>query len=528
MATIFKRKGGSAWLIQYFDGSGRRREKSSRTTDRRAAERIAHKLEADAALRREGVIDGRQERFSEEARKPLAEHVEAYLEHCRGRNITAKSIYAKKSHLEWLMRKTRATRLSELTLDVVERALASLTLDGKAARTVNTRRESLRAFGNWCRKTSRVDSNPLALLPKLDEHRDRRRIRRPLTDDELARLLDVAGQRGRRAWYLTAALAGLRRSELIRLTWASVNFEDGVLTIRDGKAKREDLVPLHPELLEELKRIYPPNALPSTRVFPEEVTNRTRTEDFKRAGIELLDKQGRVADLHGLRATLGTRLARAGVAPQVAQRLMRHADYRTTLHHYTMLSLADTVAAMKSLPGGGATRPKTTPPEPETAAPDPQQIPQHSAHDDTQPVATSCRVGASGVPQPRAHKSFAEDDLCEATQRSAKQCAEDEPELLAAHNGLGNRRSILLSYGRIERARRIARRCASGARWNTLSTARNERPRRPAASEVLVQKEPAARTAASSLRPRSVDRWCSRHAGSKRCVTAPRRSVSTQ
>jgi integrase len=458
VATIFKRKGGSAWLIQYFDGSGRRREKSSRTTDRRAAERIANKLEADAALRREGVIDGRQERFSEEARKPLAEHVEAYLEHCRGRSITAKSIYAKKSHLEWLMRKTRATRLSELTLDVVERALASLTLDGKAARTVNTRRESIRAFGNWCRKTSRVDSNPLALLPKLDEHRDRRRIRRPLTDDELARLLDVAGQRGRRAWYLTAALAGLRRSELIRLTWASVNFDDGVLTIRDGKAKREDLVPLHPELLEELKRIYPTNAQPSTRVFPEEVTNRTRTEDFKRAGIELLDKQGRVADLHGLRATLGTRLARAGVAPQVAQRLMRHADYRTTLHHDTMLSLADTVAAMKSLPGGGATRPTTTP-NPETAAPDPQQIPQHSAHDDKQSVATSCREGASGVHRQSAPKSARARRLRARARDGATRCDEDDGELVRAKNGLGNRGASREAGGRWSSSR-IARRAA--------------------------------------------------------------------
>ena len=211
----------------------------------------------------------------------------------------------------------------------------------------------MRGTGNWCRKTSRLGSHPLELLPKLNEHGDRRRIRRQLTDEELARLLVVPESRGRRAWYLTAALAGLRRSELIRLTWASVDLEGGVLTIRDGKAKREDLVPLHPELLEELKRIRPAGAQPADRVFPTEVTNLTRKRDFERAEIELVDDQGRVADLHGLRATLGTRLARAGVAPQVAQRLMRHADYRTTLQHYTRLSLANTVAAMKRLPGGG-------------------------------------------------------------------------------------------------------------------------------------------------------------------------------
>src|SRR5262245_56057002 len=43
---------------------------------------------------------------------------------------------------------------------------------------------------------------------------------------------------------------------------------------------------------------------------------------------------------------LATNLARAGVAPQIAQRIMRHSDYRTTLKHYTVLGLRDTAAAI--------------------------------------------------------------------------------------------------------------------------------------------------------------------------------------
>ena len=42
---------------------------------------------------------------------------------------------------------------------------------------------------------------------------------------------------------------------------------------------------------------------------------------------------------------------RAGVTPQVAQRIMRHTDYRTTLKHYTVLVLTDTAAAINRLPG---------------------------------------------------------------------------------------------------------------------------------------------------------------------------------
>jgi integrase len=447
MATVFKRKGGTTWVIQYFDATGRRREKSSRTTDFRTAERIANKLEADVALRREGVIDGRQDRFTEEERKPLSKHVEDYLEYCRGKGVAKHTAAYKQHHLRLLMRHTGATRLSDLTLDVVERTLASFRNSGAAARTINTRRETFRAFGNWCRKTRRLGTHPLELLTKVDEHGDRRRIRRPLSDDELARLLEVAESRGRRGWYLMAALAGLRRSELIRLTWASVDLERGVLTIRDGKAKREDVLQLHPELIAELSRMRPADAVASTRVFPTEVTNLTRKKDFARARIDLVDAHGHVADLHSLRGTLGTRLARAGIAPQVAQKLMRHADYRTTLNHYTMLSLADTMDAMKRLPGGGTTCGVPSV-EPGPPAKDSQQIPQHSGHEPARTDATTC-VEVRDTPAPRRNrKPVRSGKLRDAAQPDATARDEDEVELAGTTSGLGTDCSILLSYGR--------------------------------------------------------------------------------
>ena len=63
------------------------------------------------------------------------------------------------------------------------------------------------------------------------------------------------------------------------------------------------------------------------------------------------DADGRVIDLHALRTTLGTQLALEGVAPQIAQRIMRHSDYKTTLLHYTVLGLTDTARAVHGLRG---------------------------------------------------------------------------------------------------------------------------------------------------------------------------------
>ena len=56
----------------------------------------------------------------------------------------------------------------------------------------------------------------LRIVPKQDELRDRRRVRRALTDGELSRLLEVAREHGREAWYLAALPAGLRKGDLQR------------------------------------------------------------------------------------------------------------------------------------------------------------------------------------------------------------------------------------------------------------------------------------------------------------------------
>lgn len=50
-----------------------------------------------------------------------------------------------------------------------------------------------------------------------------------------------------------------------------------------------------------------------------------------------------------LRTTLGTMLARNGIAPQVAKQVMRYSDYRATMKSYTALELDDSRQAVASL-----------------------------------------------------------------------------------------------------------------------------------------------------------------------------------
>lgn len=366
MASIFKKNGKGPWVITYFDAQGRRRECSSRTTDYRIAQRIAAQLSGEVSLRRKGVIDARTDRFAAENARPLRQHVDDYLAHLAHARRSPLTLRDAKSHLNWILDTTGAVRLSDLGLDAVERALATLQVRGLSARTVNHHGGSVRAFLSWAMKSGKLDSNPLRYLPRQAESIDRRRERRAISDKEVLRLIAVARANGRLTWYMLALFAGLRLSELRKLTWGDVNLPKGVLTIGMGKAKRLDEVPLHADLAAELARVRPADATSTTKVFRTAVTNATRRRDFANAEIQEVDEDGRHADLHSLRSTLGTRLARQGVTPQVAQRIMRHSDYRTTVKHYVRLELSDTAAAVRGLPSIN---------EPQ---PSPQQYPQQS------------------------------------------------------------------------------------------------------------------------------------------------------
>ena len=353
--TLFQRSGKGNWIASWYDHAGKRCTRSTRTTCKATAQRILCKQVSEAALRREGVVDPAQDLLLEHSKMPLQEHLEDYLAHCKRAGQGERTVNQKRSHYIKLIESTSITHLSGLNARTLERYLATLQDAGKSARTWNFVRQQVLAFANWCVKQGRWERHALNIVPRLDEQRDRRRKRRALTSEELSCLIDVARLRGRASWYMAAALAGLRKGELKALKWADVNFQDQTLTIREGKAKRIDVLPMHKHLSAELTSLWHDRRpLPTANVFPTAVTDTTRKKDFKRAGIALVDEEGRVADLHALRTTLGTQLARAGVTPQAAQRMMRHSDYRTTLKHYTVLGLSDTFAAIDQVPGIGA------------------------------------------------------------------------------------------------------------------------------------------------------------------------------
>ena len=72
--------------------------------------------------------------------------------------------------------------------------------------------------------------------------------------------------------------------------------------------------------------------------------------DLAAADVPKTDADGRTVDVHAMRHTTATYLAKAGVAPRIAQSLLRHSDVRLTLGTYTDARLLNTVGALNALP----------------------------------------------------------------------------------------------------------------------------------------------------------------------------------
>ncbi len=200
----------------------------------------------------ERCAEGLEDPHADQRRRPLDEHIEDYLEHCRHQRQASRHVQMKETQLKRFTNGSGATRIDELTLDAAERVLQGLVRGGVSARTHNHHRATLVAFMNWAVGANRVGSHTLSRLPTLDERCDRRRKRRALTEDELRRLLDVA------RWRPLAEFGRgiVRRPEEERRgrrTWTRSPLEFSDLEAAVAKARR--VLAARPDVIERLDRL---------------------------------------------------------------------------------------------------------------------------------------------------------------------------------------------------------------------------------------------------------------------------------
>ncbi len=398
------------WFARYRDANGQVRRVSTGCRDEQTARQVLANLISDVEKVKSGIMTHDEARVGTHAEIPLDQHVEDYLTHLRACERTPEHIRDTGNAIARVANDCGFKRLRDIQRVLVERWLLKQAQLGMAARTRNTHQIALVALCNWCLREARLLNNPLAGMPRANEAADRRRERRPLTLEEIGKLLKAAEERplyekmlitrgkdkgtlrakisdqtkramlrlgrDRAMFYRVAIYTGLRAGELASRTLADLHLDAEPpylnLHAKHDKARRGARQPLPDDLVQSLRsylairlkeaqedalwsgRPAPVVLDPTEPLTPEVPVVRVFDRDIKMAGIAKKDESKRTVDLHSLRHTFGTLLARSGVAPRTAMELMRHSDIRLTTNIYQHLELVDTAGAVNQLPVVGS------------------------------------------------------------------------------------------------------------------------------------------------------------------------------
>jgi len=106
---------------------------------------------------------------------------------------------------------------------------------------------------------------------------------------------------------------------------------------------------------ENMSKVFKADALAAELAVTFKVKVKRKDKEGKEIEVEVdridtRDSAGRVIDVHCLRHTFGTLLAKSGASLQVAQKAMRHSTPTLTANVYTHLGLMDIAGAVNAMP----------------------------------------------------------------------------------------------------------------------------------------------------------------------------------
>jgi integrase len=354
-------------------------------TDKTAAQQMLNSVVKKSEREKAGLGDP----FEAHRKRPLTQHLADWEAVLLARKNADVYVRVKVNRARKVIETCKFTHIADLSASRVEACLAEFRTQPRfGTQTSNHYLQAIKQFARWLVRDRRAAESPLAHLQAGNVRLDRRHERRDLSDAELAYLFtNTRGARparrlpgpDRELLYLVSVYTGLRASELASLTPQSFDLaaDPPSVTVEAAysKHRREDVLPLHPDLVARLRPWLARRPL-GERLWPGQWAKgkdggvilkadleRARAawiaeaadgaERDRREGSSFLayrDEGGRVADFHALRHTFITRLVRAGVRPKEAQALARHSTITLTMDRYAHTGLHDVAAAVGTLP----------------------------------------------------------------------------------------------------------------------------------------------------------------------------------
>lgn len=264
-----------------------------------------------------------------------------YLDHCARRNL--RPLYIE--HQRWALERLERW-LDQHGLDLLHATNDDLTryLDQRGLQPGSRAVEIayLRGFYGWALDEGLIADSPARRLvrPRLAP-----RLPRPMPDEEVARALAEAPCDVAPILHL-AVYAGLRACEIAQLRAEDVDYQRGIIRIRESKGGGESTVPIAPLLASTLERCPLPER---GWLFPSRRGGHVSRSRISQIANRYLHSIGIDHTLHTLRHTYGTAIYQATRDLRLTQELMRHRSIQSTVG-YTRLAAdagADALAGLR-------------------------------------------------------------------------------------------------------------------------------------------------------------------------------------
>ncbi len=226
-------------------------------------------------------------------------------------------------HLAWWKEQIGGYRLAEVTPELLRETRDQLK-KGRSPGTVNRYQASLSsAFVIAMKEWGWLESNPMSRVKKLTEPRGRVRF---LTDDEREGLLEACKESRSKQLYPIVVLAlstGMRKGEILKLTWDAVDLKKGHLTLVDTKNGETRGVPVAGMALKLLRKHAKVRRIDTQLVFPGREGE--KPIEIKEAWEFALDR-AKITDFrfHDLRHTAASYLAMSGATLAEIAEILGH------------------------------------------------------------------------------------------------------------------------------------------------------------------------------------------------------------
>ena len=394
--TLFKRSERGSWIASWYERNGKRRERSTRTTDKSAAERILAKFVADAALRRAGLIDPRAERMAEQSQHPIERHLAAFEAKLVAEGRTGKHVQSVITIIRNFVELKSITSAMEFLADDLHQVAEEMKRSKAAGNTIRSHVRKIKSFTKWLTESGKIPSDPLVGVKPPAENAGRKLERRMLLPEEF-RWLRRTTECGRDQYgicgverallYVTAIQTGLRSSELRSLTRGSMFLEEKRPHIRCKAGNTKNRKPacqfIKPSLAHQLKD-HLSTRMPTAPVFhmppPRKVADMLQKDlaaaraDWLAEGsgdpegyvkreqsefLAMVNHDGERIDFHALRHTCGAWAAMGGASPKEVQTLMRHSSIVMSMDVYGHLFPGQAAQTVHCLPDMDVDEPTT-------------------------------------------------------------------------------------------------------------------------------------------------------------------------